>query len=123
VGDGHRNKEGECGSSGRSRYGSERASMEFLIFADNRGRYRWRIVAGDGGTLAQSVSFASYVDAERAAGHVRDGVGSASFEPRAVAEGPVDLVARRAAAPHTRWRPSPEVGWTGNGLTPGAVVR
>jgi uncharacterized protein YegP (UPF0339 family) len=41
-----------------------RASMEFVIFADNGGRYRWRIVAGDGGTLAQSVSFASYVDAE-----------------------------------------------------------
>ena len=76
--------------------------MEFLIFEDNRGRYRWRIVAGDGGTLAQSVSFTSYLNTEQAARHGRDGVGSASFEPRAVAERPVDLVARRAPAPHTR---------------------
>ena len=67
--------------------------MEFVIFADNGGRYRWRIVAGDGANLAQSVSFASYVDAERAAGHVRDGVGSTSFEPRTVAAGRSHLVA------------------------------
>jgi uncharacterized protein YegP (UPF0339 family) len=75
--------------------------MEILIFEDNGGRHRWRIVAGDGRTLAQSVSFTSYLDAERGARHVRDGVGSASFEPRAVGERAVDLVARRVA-PQTR---------------------
>jgi hypothetical protein len=47
----------------------ERASTEFLTFEENGGRHRWRIVAGDGGTVAQLVSFASYLDAERAARH------------------------------------------------------
>jgi hypothetical protein len=28
-------------------------SMEFLVFEDNGGAYRWRIVGGDGATLAQ----------------------------------------------------------------------
>jgi hypothetical protein len=76
--------------------------MEFLTFEDNGGRHRWRIVAGDGGTVAQLVSFASYLDAERAARHVRDGVSAVSFEPRAVGERAVDRVARRVVAPHTR---------------------
>jgi uncharacterized protein YegP (UPF0339 family) len=57
--------------------------MEFLIFEDNGGDYRWRIIARSGGTLAESVNFASVEDAEQAARRVRDGVGSASFEPRA----------------------------------------
>jgi len=38
-------------------------SMEFLIFEDNGVACHWRIVAGDGATLAQSGSFASYQDA------------------------------------------------------------
>lgn len=61
---------------------STSTSMEFLIVEDNAGRYDWRIVAGEGGILAQSESFASYEDAEQAAHHVRDGAGSASFKTR-----------------------------------------
>jgi uncharacterized protein YegP (UPF0339 family) len=74
------------------------ASMRFLIFEDNGGAYHWKIVAGDGATLAQSVGFVSYEDAERAARRVRDGAGSASFKPRAGVDQPVDLAARRAVA-------------------------
>jgi uncharacterized protein YegP (UPF0339 family) len=76
---------------------SKRASMGFLIFEDNGGAYYWRLVAGDGATLAQSVSFDSYDDAEQAARHVRDMAGSASFEPRAGGDQPVNLVARSGA--------------------------
>ena len=57
--------------------------MGFFVFEDNGGAYHWRLVAGDGVTLAQSVSFDSYDDAEQAARHVRDTAGSASLEPRA----------------------------------------
>lgn len=70
--------------------------MEFLTFEDN-GDYRWRTIAGNGGTLAESVSFVSYEDAEQAR-RVRDGVGPASFEPRAGGDQPVDLAGRRATA-------------------------
>lgn len=35
-------------------------SMELVVFEDNGGAHRWRIVAGDGATLAQSGSFASF---------------------------------------------------------------
>ncbi len=69
----------------------EPESMEFVIFADNGGAYRWRIVAGDGATLAQSGSFASFHRAEQAARRVRDGAASARFGE----VGPVDLAARR----------------------------
>ena len=73
------------------------ASMKFLAFEDNGGDYHWRIVARDGAALAQSVSFASYDDAERAAQHVREAAASARFERDGVGAGPVDLVARRDA--------------------------
>ncbi|HEY4825916.1 MAG TPA: DUF1508 domain-containing protein [Solirubrobacteraceae bacterium] len=62
---------------------STSASTRFLVFEDNGGGYHWRIVAGDGATLAHSAGFVSYEDAERAARHVRDEAGSASFEPNA----------------------------------------
>jgi uncharacterized protein YegP (UPF0339 family) len=62
---------------------SKSASTRFLIFEDNGGGYHWRIVAGDGATLAHSAGFVSYGDAERAARHIRDKAGSASFEPNA----------------------------------------
>ena len=81
---------------------SKSTSMEFVIFEDNGGRYHSRIVAGNGGVLAQSEGSASYEDAERAARHVRDGAASASFKPRAGGNTPVDLAARRAAGPHTQ---------------------
>jgi uncharacterized protein YegP (UPF0339 family) len=81
---------------------SKSTSMEFVTFEDNGGRYHWRIIAGNGGILAQSEGFASYEDAEQAARHVRDGAASASFKPRAGGNTPVDLAARRAAGPHTQ---------------------
>ncbi len=71
--------------------------MEFLIFQDNGGAYHWTIVAGDGESLGQSGSFASYEDAEQAAQHVRDAAASARFERRASEATPVDLIARRDA--------------------------
>ena len=69
--------------------------MEFVIFEDNGGAYHWRIVAGDGATLAQSASFASYDSAEQAARRVRDGAASARFDRRPGELGPVGLAARR----------------------------
>ena len=68
--------------------------MEFLIFEDNAGAYHWRIVAGDGATVAQSGSFAAYDDAVHAARRVRDGAASARFDRRGGEAGPVDLGAR-----------------------------
>ncbi|MGN6168100.1 MAG: YegP family protein [Solirubrobacteraceae bacterium] len=70
-------------------------SMEFLIFEDNGGAYHWRIVGGDGATLAQSESLASYDAAEQAARRVRDGAASARFNRRAGELGAVDLATRR----------------------------
>lgn len=70
-------------------------SMELLIFEDNGGAYHWRIVAGDGATLAQSRSFASYQDAEQAAQWVRDAAASARFKRRGRELGAGDLAARR----------------------------
>ncbi len=73
-------------------------AMEFLIFKDNGGAYRWRVCAGDGATLAKSGDFASYEDAEQAAQQVRHGAASARLERRAVDALPVDLTARRDAS-------------------------
>lgn len=73
--------------------------MEFVIVEDNGGKYHWRIVAGNGGILAQSETFVSYEDAEQAASHVRDGAASASLRPRAGENQPVDLASRRVAGP------------------------
>jgi uncharacterized protein YegP (UPF0339 family) len=70
-------------------------SMEFLIFEDNGGAYHWRIVAGDGATLAQSESFAAYDDAAQAAQRVRDAAASARFNRRGCELGVVDLATRR----------------------------
>ncbi|MGO9819164.1 MAG: YegP family protein [Solirubrobacteraceae bacterium] len=75
----------------------ELASIKFLIFEDNGGDYHWRILAHDGAPLAQSVSFASYDDAEQAAQRVSKAAASARFERDAVGAGPVDLIARRDA--------------------------
>jgi uncharacterized protein YegP (UPF0339 family) len=60
------------------------ASMKFLVFEDNGGDYHWRIVAHDGAALAQSVSFASYDEAEQAAQQVRKAAASARFESGSV---------------------------------------
>ncbi len=58
------------------------AAMEFLIFEDNSGSYRWSILAGDGTTLGRSGGFASYDDAQQAAQQIRDGAAAARLEPR-----------------------------------------
>ena len=71
------------------------ASMEFLIVKDNGAAYHWTIVAGDGATLAQSASFASYHDAQQAARRVRDGAASARFDHRATRAHPADGIALR----------------------------
>jgi uncharacterized protein YegP (UPF0339 family) len=70
--------------------------LQFVIFEDNGGAYRWRLLAGDGATLAQSGSFASYDRAEHAARQVRDGAASARFDHHARDVSPVDLAAHRA---------------------------
>jgi uncharacterized protein YegP (UPF0339 family) len=54
--------------------------MEFLVFEDNSGAYRWTIVAGDGEMLAQSGGFTSRDRAEQAAQCVRDRAGSARLD-------------------------------------------
>jgi uncharacterized protein YegP (UPF0339 family) len=69
--------------------------MEFLVFEDNGGAYHWRIVCGDGATLAQSGAFASYDRAEQAARRVRHGAAAARLDVRAGEARPVDLIARR----------------------------
>src|SRR5438067_3763770 len=69
--------------------------MEFLVFEDNGGAFRWRIVAGDGATLAQSGSFASRDRAEQAAQRVRDGATLARFDRRVGEVRPLDLAAGR----------------------------
>ena len=70
-------------------------SLEFLIFEDNGGAYHWRIVAGDGATLAQSESSASYDAAEQAARRVRAGAALARFKRRGRALNAVDPATRR----------------------------
>jgi uncharacterized protein YegP (UPF0339 family) len=59
---------------------SESTSLEFLVHRDNGGDYCWEIVGGNGESLAQSGSFASRDDAERAARRVHEDAGSARFE-------------------------------------------
>ena len=67
-------------------------SMEFLIFEDNGGADHWRIVAGDGATLAQSESLASCDAAEQAARRVQHGAASARFRRRGRERGAVGAV-------------------------------
>ena len=66
--------------------GAPATAVEFLIYRDNGGRYRWEIVDGSGDSLAQSGIFTSQDDAERAARYVFDGAGSARFQPDASQE-------------------------------------
>jgi uncharacterized protein YegP (UPF0339 family) len=64
------------------RASSGSASLEFLVYRDNGGDFHWELADERGESLAQCGGFASYDDAERAAKRVRDGAGSARFEPR-----------------------------------------
>jgi uncharacterized protein YegP (UPF0339 family) len=59
----------------------EATSLEFRTYLDNGGRYSWEIVDVGGESLAQSASFVSQDDAERAARIVYEGARSARFEP------------------------------------------
>jgi uncharacterized protein YegP (UPF0339 family) len=61
---------------------SEPASLVFRTYRDNGANYHWEIVDSGGEVLAQSGSFASHDDAERAARDVHEGVRSAPFESR-----------------------------------------
>ena len=72
--------------------------MSFVVFEDNGGGYRWTIVADGGETLAQSASFGSREQANRAARMVYRGASSASFEDRSGHTPRMNLPARRAAA-------------------------
>jgi uncharacterized protein YegP (UPF0339 family) len=71
---------------------SEVESMEFQVFRDNGGEYHWTVQADSGESLAQSGSFASHKDAERAARHVYEGAGSARFDAGAAEERPLVAV-------------------------------
>jgi uncharacterized protein YegP (UPF0339 family) len=73
-------------------------SLEFLVFEDNGGAYRWRIVAGDSATLAQSGAFASRDSAQLAAQRVQDGAGSAHFDRGAGEVRSLDRAAGRGAS-------------------------
>lgn len=57
------------------------AAMTFHIFEDG-GDYHWALVDRGGEALAQSAGFASYEDAEQAAGIVHRGACRASFQDR-----------------------------------------
>ncbi len=55
--------------------------MRFVIYTDSSGEYRWKLVAGDGQTVATSgEGFASPSNATRAAENVRDNAGQATIE-------------------------------------------
>jgi uncharacterized protein YegP (UPF0339 family) len=59
----------------------KRLAMKFVIYADGGGNYRWRLVAGNGQTIATSgEAFASKANATRAAENVKAGAGSATIE-------------------------------------------
>jgi len=58
--------------------------MKFVIYADSRGNYRWRLVARNGQTVASSgEAFDSKTNARRAAENVKDNAGSAAIEEEA----------------------------------------
>jgi uncharacterized protein YegP (UPF0339 family) len=44
-------------------------ALRFDVYEENSGRYRWRLITGEGHDLATSTaSFATHAEAERAAG-------------------------------------------------------
>lgn len=58
--------------------------MKFVIYKDTGGKYRWRLVAGNGQTVASSgEAFESQSNARRAAENVKDNAGSATIEDEA----------------------------------------
>ncbi len=58
--------------------------MKFVVYKDSGGKYRWRLVAGNGQTVGSSgEAFESQSNARRAAENVRDSAGSATVENEA----------------------------------------
>jgi uncharacterized protein YegP (UPF0339 family) len=70
-------------STHRAPNGSKSSPMTFLVFEDNGGGYYWTIRDSHGESLAQSERYDSHDDAANAAHVIRDGIGSAQFEPGA----------------------------------------
>lgn len=55
--------------------------MKFVIYSDSSGKYRWRLVSGNGQTVASSgEAFDSKSNAHRAAENVKSNAGSATIE-------------------------------------------
>jgi len=87
----------------RARSAAGLAPSTFVVFESNGGEYRWELVTENGAPLAQSVSFASFDDAEQAAVCMRDGAASARLDPRPrSADGGVFARAPMVAAAATR---------------------
>ncbi len=56
------------------------AEARFVIYKDEGGRYRWRLVSSNGQTTASSGQhFGSHFDARRAAEHVTQHAGTAEI--------------------------------------------
>ena len=56
------------------------AEATFMIYKDEGGRFRWRLVSSNGQTTASSGQhFASHYDARRAAEHVKQHAASADI--------------------------------------------
>jgi len=55
--------------------------MKFVVYTDSSGKYRWRLVARNGQTVASSgEAFDSKANARRAAENVKSNAGSAAIE-------------------------------------------
>jgi uncharacterized protein YegP (UPF0339 family) len=55
--------------------------MKFVIYKDSSSKWRWRLVARNGQTIASSgESFDSHSNAKRAAENVKSNAGSATIE-------------------------------------------
>ncbi len=55
--------------------------MKFKVYKDRRGEFRWRLVASNGRTVADSgEGYDSRSNARRAAENVKAGAGSATIE-------------------------------------------
>jgi uncharacterized protein YegP (UPF0339 family) len=54
--------------------------MKFEVYADTGGHYRWRLLSGSNKVAASGESFASKLNAERAATGFNTGAKSASYE-------------------------------------------
>ncbi len=65
---------------------SDPASLAFRTYRDNGASYHWEIVDSSGEIIAQSGSFASQDDAERAARDVHERARSAPFESQVAKE-------------------------------------